>query len=121
MYIFSQFAIALVAIAHLYTLYIEMFAWETKGRKVFKDILPDYVFTPVKPLAANLGLYNGFLAAGLAWTFFIDDILWKSNVSLFFLILIIIAGLYGAITGPIKILFFQALPAFIAIVAVLIR
>ena len=69
-----------VALEHLYILWLEMFAWETAGRKAFKGSLPDEMFTPTKTLAANQGLYNGFLAAGLCWSFFIDDFLWKHNV-----------------------------------------
>jgi putative membrane protein len=68
---------------HLYFMYFEMFAWETIGRKTFKS-LPENIFSPTKAMAANQGLYNGFLAAGLMWTFFISDPLWKNNVSLFF-------------------------------------
>ena len=108
-----------VALEHLYILWLEMFAWETAGRKAFKGSLRDEMFTPTKTLAANQGLYNGFLAAGLCWSFFIDDFLWKHNVAIFFLACVIIAGLYGGITASKKIFFIQAVPAILAVLAVL--
>ncbi|HLP50801.1 MAG TPA: DUF1304 domain-containing protein, partial [Chitinophagales bacterium] len=61
----------LVAAEHIYILWLEMFAWETAGKKAFKGSLKDELFAPTKTLAANQGLYNGFLAAGLIWSFFI--------------------------------------------------
>ena len=70
MQIFSTILVALVALEHLYILYMEMFAWETLGKKTFKGSLPNELFKPTKKLAANQGLYNGFLAAGLIWSFF---------------------------------------------------
>jgi len=65
-------------------------------------------------------LYNGFLAAGLIWTFFISDILWKTNISVFFLSCVSIAGIYGAATADKKIFFVQALPAILALIALLL-
>ena len=64
MELLSKIFIALVAIEHLYILYMEMFAWETLGKKTFKASLPENLFAPTKGLAKNQGLYNGFLAAG---------------------------------------------------------
>lgn len=110
--------IGLIAILHLYFLWFEMFAWTTKGRKIFKNFPPE-LFEPTKPMAANQGLYNGFLAAGLIWTFFIEDPVWKSNVSLFFLGCVAVAGIYGALSVERKIFFMQALPALMAILIVL--
>ncbi len=106
--------IGLVAILHLYFLWFEMFAWTTKGKKIFKKFPPE-MFEPTKPMAANQGLYNGFLAAGLIWTFFIDNLEWKMNIGLFFLACISVAGIYGALTADRKIFFVQALPALVAI------
>lgn len=111
--------IGLIALIHCYILWFEMFAWETKGRKVFKDF-PKELFTPTKPMAANQGLYNGFLAAGLIWTFFIQNHEWYFNISLFFLSCVSIAGIFGAITASKKIFFVQSLPALIAILLLLI-
>tara|TARA_R110002167_G_scaffold13570_9_gene56235 strand:- start:2429 stop:2794 length:366 start_codon:yes stop_codon:yes gene_type:complete len=106
--------IGLVALLHGYFFWFEMFAWTTKGRKVFRKFPPE-LFEPTKPMAANQGLYNGFLSAGLIWTYFINDPLWYSNVALFFLGCVSIAGIYGAITVERKIFLIQALPALITI------
>jgi uncharacterized membrane protein len=65
MTLIAKFLVGLIAFEHLYILYMEMFAWETLGKKTFKGIIPDDLFTSTKTLAANQGLYNGFLAAGL--------------------------------------------------------
>jgi putative membrane protein len=120
MEIIAKILVGLVAVEHLYILYMEMFAWETLGRKTFKGALPDSLFSPTKGLAANQGLYNGFLSAGLIWTFFIPDKLWAFNISVFFLSCVITAGLYGALTASKKIFFSQALPAIIALAFVLL-
>lgn len=107
--------IALVALEHLYFLWLEMFAWETKGKEVFK-MLPPNLFKPTKVLAANQGLYNGFLAAGLIWTFFITNDEWRFYISVFFLSCIMVAGFYGAFTASKRIFYVQALPAIVALV-----
>ena len=106
MNILTSIIIAIVALLHLYFLYFEMFAWETKGPKIFRQF-PKDLFTPTKALAANQGLYNGFLAAGLIWTFFIENVEWQQNISLFFLACVSIAGIYGAISVDKKIFFIQ--------------
>ena len=106
----------IVAVEHLYIMWLEMFAWETAGKKAFKGSLPDEMFRPTKTLAANQGLYNGFLAAGLIWSFLIEDPQWKFYVAVFFLSCIIVAGLYGAATASRKIFFVQALPALIGLI-----
>ncbi len=115
MNILSKLLIGFVALEHIYILWLEMFAWETAGRKAFKGSMPDSMFTPTKTLAANQGLYNGFLAAGLIWTFFINDANWQGHIALFFLGCVAVAGIYGAVTASRKIFFIQALPALIAI------
>ncbi|QCX02084.1 DUF1304 domain-containing protein [Aggregatimonas sangjinii] len=112
--------IGLVALLHLYFLYFEMFAWTTKGRKVFKSF-PAELFEPTKPMAANQGLYNGFLAAGLIWSFFIADAAWKDNIALFFLGCVAVAGIYGALTVERKIFFVQALPSLLAIALIVLK
>ncbi len=73
---FSNILIAIVAIEHLFILYVEMFEWETLGKKSFRGLLPDALFSSTKVMAANQGLYNGFLAAGLLWSLFISPVLW---------------------------------------------
>lgn len=121
MQILSTILVALVALEHLYILYIEMFAWETLGKKTFKGSLPNELFKPTKKLAANQGLYNGFLAAGLIWSFFIENPEWQKNIQLFFLGCVIVAGIYGALSASRKIFFVQALPAILALAFVLIN
>ena len=116
MKLISILLISLVALEHLFFLWFEMFAWETAGRKIFKGALPNELFTPTKTLAANQGLYNGFLAAGLIWTYFINDPVCKTNIAIFFLGCVIIAGIYGAFTASKKIFFVQSLPAILALV-----
>ena len=101
MEIVSKIGIGFVALEHLYILYFEMFAWETIGKRTFKS-LPEELFTPTKGLAANQGLYNGFLAAGLIWTYFISDSIWQKNIATFFLSCVIIAGIFGAISASKK-------------------
>ena len=119
MEILIKILIGFVALIHCYILWFEMFAWETKGRKIFKSF-PRELFGKTKALAANQGLYNGFLAAGLIWTFFIDNPEWKINISLFFLGCVSIAGIYGTLTAEKKIFFVQALPAIIGIILILL-
>jgi putative membrane protein len=106
--------VALVAALHLYFLVLEMFFWTRPlGRKVFR-LTPEFAEAS-KTLAANQGLYNGFLSAGLLWGLVAGN---TSN-QLFFLGCVVVAGVYGAATVGKKILFVQALPAALAIAAVL--
>jgi putative membrane protein len=106
--------VGLVAALHLYFLVLEMFLWTTPtGRKVF-GLEPGFA-EESKTLAANQGLYNGFLVAGLVWGLVAD----KTDVKLFFLACVIVAGAYGAATVSSRILFVQALPAVVAFVLVL--
>ena len=110
--------VTVIILFHLYVVWLEMFAWETRGPKVFRTIPAD-LFPKTKALAANQGLYNGFLAAGLIWSFFIQDAAWHTNVLLFFLGCVAVAGLFGAITASKKIFYVQALPALITIALIL--
>ena len=118
MSILSIVLIALIAILHLYILWMEMFAWESRGPKVFSSF-PKDLFPATKSMAANQGLYNGFLAAGLIWSLLIGDAAWAKNIVLFFLGCVLIAGLYGAATVTKRILYVQTIPAALAIAAVL--
>lgn len=111
---------ALVLLEHVYIVWMEMFAWETAGKRSFGKALPAELFKPTKGLAANQGLYNGFLVAGLAWSFFITDPVWSENVRLFFLGCVLVAGILGAITSSKKIFIVQGLPALLAILAVIL-
>lgn len=118
MNILSNIIIGFVAFIHFYIVWLEMFAWTTKAPKVFKTI-PKHLFEPTKVLAANQGLYNGFLAAGLIWSLCICDVNWSKNVALFFLGCVAVAGIYGALTASKRILYVQTVPAVLGILAVL--
>ena len=115
----SGLLIAVVALLHFYFLWFEMFAWTTKGPKIFRNF-PKELFEPTKSMAANQGLYNGFLAAGLVWSFFIEDLIWKDQISLFFLGCVVVAGIYGAFSVSKKIFYIQALPALVAIALIIL-
>lgn len=119
MHIAAQILITLVAILHLYFMYFEMFAWESIGARTFRGF-PKAYFRKTKSMAANQGLYNGFLAAGLIWTFFIENAVWKSNIALFFLGCVVLAGCYGAYSVSKKIFYIQAFPALFAVVLLLL-
>jgi putative membrane protein len=108
--------VGLVAAIHVYILILEMFLWDTpRGRKAF-GTTPEFAAAS-KTLAANQGLYNGFLAAGLIWGLLLGPA--GKPVQLFFLGCVIVAGLYGGFTASRKILFIQALPAAVAMAVVL--
>lgn len=109
--------VGLVAVLHVYFLVLEMFLWDKPyGRKTF-GLTAEYAAAS-KTLAANQGLYNGFLAAGLVWGLLLGVA--GGPVKIFFLVCVIVAGAYGAITVSRKILFVQALPAAIALALLLI-
>lgn len=114
MSIFAKIIVVLIAFLHLYILWFEMFKWTSKGPKIFKDFPAD-LFEPTKTMAANQGLYNGFLAAGLIWSLLIGNPEWQHNVALCFLLFVLVAGVYGAATASKRILFVQAVPAAIGI------
>jgi putative membrane protein len=112
----AKAAIGIVALLHAYFLVLEMFLWNTPfGRKTF-GLTPEFA-TASKALAANQGLYNGFLAAGLGW-----GLLRGADgraIDVFFLGCVVVAGLFGAATASRKILFVQALPGAIALALLL--
>ncbi|NAY91843.1 DUF1304 family protein [Muricauda sp. JGD-17] len=116
----AKIIVVVVALLHIYFLWLEMFAWTTKAKKVFRNF-PEELFEPTKTLAANQGLYNGFLAAGLIWSLLIQDALWQVYVALFFLGCVAVAGVYGAITASKKIFTVQALPALMGILLFLLH
>ncbi|WP_310393294.1 DUF1304 domain-containing protein [Hymenobacter sp.] len=117
MHLLSQVLIGLVVLIHAYILWLEMFAWTTRGPKTFRSLRPE-LFAPTKVLAANQGLYNGFLAAGLVWALLITDPTWHRNVASFFLGCVAVAGVYGALTAGKRILLVQTVPALLALAAV---
>ena len=120
MNLLSQIIVGFVAFIHLYILWLEMFVWTTLARKVFKTIPLD-MFEKTKVMAANQGLYNGFLAAGLIWSLFISDAIWSKNIAFFFLGCILVAGIYGAITVSKRIFYVQSIPAFLGILSLMIK
>jgi putative membrane protein len=110
--------IGLVAVLHLYFLVLEMFLWQRKpGREL--SGFDATMARETAPLAANQGLYNGFLAAGLIWSLIADHPA-GFQFRVFFLCCVIVAGVYGAATANRRILFAQALPGALALAAVLI-
>jgi putative membrane protein len=119
MHLLANVLIGVVAVEHVYILWLEMFAWTTRGPKVFRSF-PPHLFEPTKALAANQGLYNGFLAAGLGWSLLIADPAWHFNVACFFLGCVLVAALYGGLTAGRSILITQGLPALLALGAVLV-
>ena len=111
------FFVALVAFLHIYFMILEMFFWtKPKGLKAFsltKEFAQDS-----KVLAANQGLYNGFLAAGLIWSIISKN----TEVTVFFLCCVIVAGIYGAYsTRKIKLFYIQAIPAIFALILIIIN
>jgi len=116
--ILSTSLVALIALLHVYILILEMFLWDKpRGLRTFGHSRE--VAATSKVLAANQGLYNGFLAAGLFWGIYLGNS--GHNIIIFFLSCILVAGLYGGFTAKRKILFIQALPAAIALALVLLQ
>jgi putative membrane protein len=114
MTILTKALIALVALSHVGFMILEMFFWDHPvGRRIF-NMTPE-VSASSAVLAANQGLYNGFLAAGLAWALWSD----RRDLKLFFLACVVVAGLFGGLTAKTTILFTQGLPALIALALVL--
>ncbi|MEL7257397.1 MAG: DUF1304 domain-containing protein [Pseudomonadota bacterium] len=104
----------LIALLHYYIAWFEIFAWTSKGPKVFSDF-PIELFEQTIPMAANQGIYNAFLAVGLTWALIIKDGRWQKNVATCFLMFVAAAGIFGALTVTTKILFIQAIPALVAL------
>jgi putative membrane protein len=112
----STMATSLVGVLHLAFLVLEMFFWDTPaGRKTFR--LTAEFAASTRVLAANQGLYNGFLAAGLFWGAWLGES--GQSVKVFFLSCVVVAGVFGAVTSSKKILFVQGLPGAVALALVL--
>lgn len=112
----ANIAVALVALLHLYFLVLEMFFWDKPlGRRAF-GLTPEFAAAS-KALAANQGLYNGFLVAGLAWGLWLGA--GGTSIKAFFLGCVVVAGVFGALTASRKILWVQALPGAVALALVL--
>ena len=114
MNLIANILIGIVALLHFGFLYLEMFLWDKpRGMKSFR--MTEEFAKQSKTLAINQGLYNGFLAAGLIWGIFAGD-----AVKIFFLSCVIIAGIFGALTVSKRIFYFQAVPAILALVVLLL-
>lgn len=110
----STILTGIVALSHLWFLVLEMFLWNTPiGHKTF-NLTPEFAEASAA-LAANQGLYNGFLAAGLIWALVAK----RRDVKIFFLLCVVVAGVFGAATASMTILYVQALPALLALALVL--
>jgi putative membrane protein len=117
MHLFASICTVLIALLHVYILILEMFLWDKPlGLKSF-GIKRDYALA-TKVLAANQGLYNGFLALGLLWGVYLGQA--GDSIKIFFLSCVIVAGVFGAITANRKILFVQAIPGSMALMMVLL-
>jgi putative membrane protein len=117
MFTIATAVVVLIGILHVYFMVLEMFLWDKPaGLKAFGQTLE--AATASKVLAANQGLYNGFLAAGLFWGASLGA--GGTSIKVFFLVCVLIAGLYGAATASRKILFVQAIPAAIGLALVLL-
>ncbi|ERS95292.1 uncharacterized protein SPSK_02047 [Sporothrix schenckii 1099-18] len=110
----------LLGLLHVYILVLEMFLWTTpRGRKSFK-LTADFA-EKSRPLAANMGLYNGFLAAGLFWGLVHPVASFGSQILVFFQGCIVVAGLFGAATSSKRILYVQAIPGALTLAATLLE
>ncbi|HYQ63444.1 DUF1304 domain-containing protein [Actinophytocola sp.] len=115
MSVVADVLVGLVALIHVYILVLEMFLWTAPRTRAGFGLTAEFA-EETKVLAANQGLYNGFLAAALVWGLVADQF----QLTLYGLVCVIVAGLYGAATATKRILFVQALPAALAVVALLI-
>ena len=118
MSIVATILVALIALLHIYILILEMFLWTTpRALKAF-GLTPEFA-AQTRAMAANQGLYNGFLAAGLIWSLLypLPGFAWQ--IAMFFLACITVAGIFGAVTASRKILFIQTVPAVAAMLALM--
>ena len=115
----SKILVILVALEHLYFLYLEMFQWTAPATMKAFGTSPEQAATS-KTLAANQGLYNGFLAAGLIWGAIYPDAVIGHQIQIFFLACVLVAAAYGGLTVKRSIVMVQGLPALIALLAVLV-
>ncbi len=117
MSLIANAVVALIGLLHVYILVLEMFLWDKPaGLRAFGQSLEKAQASKV--LAANQGLYNGFLAAGLFWGLSLDSA--GDSIKVFFLSCVLVAGVYGAATASRKILFIQAIPAALGLLLVLL-
>jgi putative membrane protein len=115
MHVVAQILVGLVAVIHAYILVLEMFLWRTDRVRATFGTTPEFAEQSAA-LAANQGLYNGFLAAGLVYGLIADSLAFQ----VFFLVCVIVAGIYGTLTATRKILYVQVLPGAVALLLVLL-
>ncbi len=113
MSIASIIFVGIIAFEHLFIAWVEMFAWTSRGPKMFPHLSSSFL-SSTKQMAANQGLYNLFLVVGLIWSLLIQTGPWNIYVAAFFLGCVIAAGIFGAFTSNKSIFFKQALPAIVA-------
>ena len=113
----AKIMIVLVALLHLYIAWFGIFAWQGQGPATFPD-LPASLFEPTTAMAANQGVYNLCLAAGLFWSLFIRNVEWQRKVATAFLLFVAAAGLLGAWRGSLDIALVQAGPAIIGLLLI---
>ncbi|MBE0341550.1 DUF1304 domain-containing protein [Paenibacillus sp. 28ISP30-2] len=119
MSLISSILVGIVALEHVYILILEMFLWTTP-RAIRTFGTSKELAGVTKSLAANQGLYNGFLAAGLVWGLLYPDAAVGQQIQLFFVICILVAAIYGALTANKSILLKQGLPALLALISLLV-
>ncbi len=119
MAVLAKVVIAIVALLHCYIAWFEIFAWTSRGPKVFASFPPE-LFEQTTAMAANQGLYNAFLAAGLIWSLCIVDLLWHRRVASCFLLMVCVAGIFGAFTVSPRILLVQTIPALLGVVLLVV-
>jgi len=111
--------ISVIATLHFYIAWFEIFSWTTRGPQIFNDF-PKELFDQTIQMAANQGIYNAFLAIGLGWSLFIKDLKWQLNIAACFLLFVVAAGIFGAVTITSKTLVIQTVPALIALALLLL-
>jgi len=117
MHFIARVLIGLNALIHAYIAWFEMTAWSTAGPDVFPS-LPAVLFEQGGAMAANQGLYNSFLSAGLIWSLFVKEVTWQKRIATCFLVFIAIAGIFGVFTVSLTTLYAQFLPASLAMASV---
>jgi putative membrane protein len=118
MMIAANVVVGLIGLLHVYILVLEMFLWDKpQGLRAFGNTQAAAAATKV--LAANQGLYNGFLAAGLFWGLWLGNSSMGTSVKMFFLLCVLVAGIYGGMTASKKIIYIQAVPAAIGLALLL--
>ncbi len=109
--------VTLIAALHVYIAWFEIFAWTSRGPLVFSTMSTE-LFAQTTQLAANQGVYNAFLAAGLAWSLFIGDRIWQRRIATCFLLFVMIAGVAAAVTISARAGMFQIVPSGLALLLV---